>query len=114
MKTKLLFAIAALVYGPSAFAIVECVKKINTYIVGTSEVNGSVAQLYVAFEGGGAAAVESKSAAFNGMLSTVIASIAADKLVKIRYSKGTNCESLSPDNLNGVSTDDWIGVWLIK
>ena len=104
MKTKLLFAIAALVYGSAAYAVTECRKKINTYFIGTDNLNGSIATLWVNFEGGGSASVYSTSAAFNGMLSTTITSITVDKFVTVRLlANNANCN---------VHNSDWVGVWL--
>ncbi|PSV33007.1 hypothetical protein C9J40_00665 [Photobacterium sp. GB-72] len=106
MKFKIYFAFAILLTTSNAYAVTECTEKIVNYFVGTSEVNQSDAHLWITFERGGSASVSSKSAAFDGMLSTVITSIAADKTVKVRY-KADNVECK-------MHHGDWVGIWLYK
>ncbi|TVZ37408.1 hypothetical protein P886_1749 [Alteromonadaceae bacterium 2753L.S.0a.02] len=105
MKKKI-FAIILILYSSQSFAVTECIKKINQYFVGTSEVNEAKSHLWVNFEGGGSASVSSESSAFNAMLSTVITSIATDKFVVVRYlSDDADCQTHSRD---------WVGLWLKK
>ncbi|MGD8174273.1 hypothetical protein ACQEXU_21730 [Vibrio sp. TRT 21S02] len=106
MKFKLISVVVILLTSFNTYAVTECTENIVNYFVGTSEVNQSDAHLWVYFESGGSAGVSSKSAAFDGMLSTVIRSIAANKTVKVRY---------KADNVAcKMHHDDWIGIWLYK
>lgn len=103
---KFILLILLLGLAVDANASTECEKKIVRYFIGTSEVDQSVAHLWVNFEGGGSASMSSNSAAFEGMLSTVITSITTDKKVVVRYfSDGANCQ---------VHNGDWVGIWMIK
>lgn len=103
---KLLLGFAVLMYASGTYAVTECKEKIVSYFIGTSQLNEPEAQLWVNFEGGGSASMSSQSAAFNGMLSTVITSIAADKFVTARYlANNATCK---------VHHSDWVGVWLWK
>jgi len=89
-----------------ANAVTECDKKIRNYFIGTSQLNESVAHLWVNYEEGGSAAVRTESAAFDSMLSTVITSIVADKKVRVRYlADNADCQQ---------HHTDWVGLWMFK
>lgn len=95
-----------LLFSLGAHAVTECTEKITHYFVGTSELNESVAHLWVNFQGGGSASVRSESAAFDSILSTVMMSIAADKQIRVRYVEdNVDCKQHHAD---------WVGVWLFK
>lgn len=104
MKLKILLMIAPFLFTSNAYAYTECTEKIVNYFIGTSQLNQSKAHLWVNFKGGGSANVSTESAAFDGMLSTVITSMAADKVVKVRYlADNVECK---------IHHSDWVGLWL--
>lgn len=104
MKKLILLFIS--VFSLDAFSSTECVEKIDRYFIGTSEVNQSDAHLWLVFAGGGSASVNSKSAAFNGMLSTVITSFTTNKKVVVRYKESNvNCKT---------HHGDWVGIWALS
>ena len=105
MKFKF-FSLAILaLFVSNVHAVTECNAKITNYFVGTSELNQSDAILWISFDGG-SASISSKSAAFDGILSTVITSIATDKIVKLRYlTDNTECKN---------HHSDWVGMWMYK
>ena|GEM_PF-5021281 len=104
MRFLIVLALTAMSVSASAFT--ECTEKIQTYFVGTTEVNQDDAHLWVNFESGGSASISSKSAAYNAALSSVIFSLASDKKVKIRYfSSNQDCSQHHAD---------WVGLWVIK
>lgn len=88
------------------YAVTECTEVIINYFVGTSEVNESVSHLQVNFESGGSASVISTSAAYEGMLSSVITSVVAGKTVKLRY--------VEDEAVCKKYHDDWVGIWVYK
>ena len=103
---KMFFIISLILYVSNTHAVTECNEKITHYFIGTSELNQAEAHLWVNYQGGGSASVSSESAAFSGMLSTVITSIAADKTVKVRYlSDNVDCK---------IHHSDWVGLWMYK
>lgn len=106
MRFKLFSVIAAFFYISNSYAVTECTEKIESYFVGSSQLNEAVAHLWVNFQGGGSASLSTEGAAFEAMLSTVIASVAADKVVKVRYlDNNVSCKA---------HHTDWVGLWLYK
>ncbi len=106
MQFKLFFISVIYFISHHCHSVTECNEKIINYFIGTSTINQAHAHLWVSFEGGGSAAVSSESAAFDGMLSTVMMSMAAEKTVKLRYlADDVNCK---------IHHSDWVGLWLIK
>lgn len=106
MKVKIFLAASAFLAALNVAAATECSEKISSYFIGTGQVNQAHAHLWINFQGGGSASVSSQSAAFDGMLSTVVTSIVTDKSVKVRYfSDGAACKS---------HHDDWVGLRLYK
>jgi hypothetical protein len=106
MKFKSFLAFGIFMCASSAFAVTECKEKITGYFIGTTHINEPISHLWVNFEGGGSASIGSQSAAFNGMLSTVLASIAADKFVTVRY--------VADNVVCKAHHSDWVGMWLWK
>ncbi len=106
MTAKTFFATITLLFSTQTQAVTECPAKIASYFIGTSLVDQKVAHLWVKLDGGGTASISSESAAFSGILSTTLASLAADKAVTLRYfSDNADCKAH-----NG----DWVGIWLQK
>ncbi len=106
MKLKLFILASLYLVTSTAYSVTECNEKISNYFIGTSQLNQSDAHLWVTFEGGGSASVSSQSAAFDGMLSSVLMSIGSDKILKMRYlADNAECKT---------HHSDWVGLWLLK
>lgn len=103
MKIKVI-AVLLILYAGQALSVTQCVEKIKQYYVGTSTPDEVETHLWVEFENGGTASVLTSSKAFDAMLSTVMTSVVADKVVEVRYfSDNAICQGYN---------SDWIGIWL--
>lgn len=103
--TSALLLLLSAIQSQLSHSVTECDAKVNNYFIGT-DTDGTNPHLWINFNNGGSASVNHTNDAFDGMVSSIMMSTAADKVVRYR---------LINDNANcATHNSDLIGMYIYK